>query len=141
MSDVVQVSKPVALVVEDEAILRAHAADLLEEHGLSVVEARNAEEAIRIMEEREDVRLLFTDIQMPGRFDGMDLARQVHARWPNVLLVITSGQKRPEEDIPDDGRFVSKPYRPEELLGQIDDLLRKPNIRPARSGFPPDRCP
>ena len=74
------------------------------------MEARNAEEAIRIMEKRDDVRLLFTDVQMPGRFDGIDLARQVHARWPNVLLVITSGRKRPDqEDIPDDGRFVSKP--------------------------------
>ena len=75
-----------------------------------------------------DVDLLFTDIQMPGKLDGMDLARQVHARWPNVLLVITSGQKKPpDEEIPDHGRFVAKPYRAEELLGQVDDMIHKGN--------------
>jgi two-component system, response regulator PdtaR len=78
------------------------------------------------MENRPDVRLLFTDIQMPGRLDGRDLARQVHARWPHVLLVITSGQKRPRpSEIPDDGRFVAKPYGAEELFFQIDDLMNK----------------
>ena len=81
---------------------------------------------MRVMESRGDIRLLFTDIQMPGRFDGMDLARQVHARWPHVLLVITSGRKRPRPaEIPDDGRFVAKPYGAAELFAQIDDLINK----------------
>jgi hypothetical protein len=52
--------------------------------------------------------------------------RQVHARWPNVLLVITSGQWKPTRaEVPDDGRFVAKPYSEEELLGQVDDLMHK----------------
>jgi hypothetical protein len=54
----------------------------------------------------------------------MDLAREVHQRWPRVLLVITSGQKKPTEgEIPDHGLFVAKPYRAEELLGQLDDMI------------------
>jgi two-component system, response regulator PdtaR len=56
----------------------------------------------------------------------MDLARQVHARWPKVLLVITSGQKTPSRaEIPDDGRFLAKPYAAEELINQVKDLLHK----------------
>ena len=83
------------------------------------------------MEAAPDVRLLFTDIQMPGAFDGMDLARQVHARWPKVLLVITSGQKTPSRaEIPDDSRFVAKPYRTEELISEVNDLLRKKVLEP-----------
>jgi hypothetical protein len=56
--------------------------------------------------------LLFTDIQMPGSCDGMDLARRFTLRWPNILLVITSGQMVPTQaEIPDHGRFIGKPYR------------------------------
>ena len=138
MVEMAERTKPVALVVEDETLLRIHATDLLEQHGLSVVQARNAEEVIRIMEAHDAVRLLFTDSQMPGRFDGMDLARQVHARLPHVLMVITSGQKKPaQREIPDDGRFIGEPYRPAELLDQVDDSLRKPRSnleRPADRG-------
>jgi two-component system, response regulator PdtaR len=120
--------EPLILVVEDEELLRLFAADLLEEHGFRVVEARNAAAALKVLETRDDVRLLFTDIQMPGTLDGMDLAREVHQRWPRVLLVITSGQKKPtEEEMPDHGRFVAKPYRAEELLGQVDDMIHKGN--------------
>jgi two-component system, response regulator PdtaR len=96
--------EPLILVVEDEELLRLHAADLLEEHGFRVIEARNAAAALKMLETRDDVRLLFTDIQMPGTLDGMDLAREVYQRWPQVLLVITSGQKKPAEaEIPDHG--------------------------------------
>jgi two-component system, response regulator PdtaR len=70
------------------------------------------------------VRLLFTDIQMPGSCDGMDLARQVHARWPNILLVITSGQIAPAQaEIPDHGHFIGKPYEAKELLGEVNDMM------------------
>ena len=121
---------PLALVVEDEELLRLHAACLLEEHGFTVLEAESADAALKVMEARNDVRLLFTDIQMPGALDGMDLARQVHERWPNVLLVMTSGQRKPTRaEIPDDGRFIAKPYAGEELFAQVDDLMRK-SVRP-----------
>ena len=79
-----------------------------------------------MLQSRGDVRLLFTDVQMPGALDGMDLAREVHARWPRVLLVITSGRIRPSQaEIPDDGRFLSKPYRAAQLFNEVDDLMRK----------------
>ena len=104
-----------------------HAAGLLEENGFGVVEAENADAALKLLETRDDVRLLFTDIQMPGSCDGMDLARKVHALWPRILLVITSGRVRPAQaEIPDDGRFVAKPYQANDLLTEVDDPLSKP---------------
>jgi two-component system, response regulator PdtaR len=119
-------AKPVILVVEDNELLRLHAAGLLEDHGFGVVEAENADAALKLLETRDDVRLLFTDIQMPGSCDGMDLARKVHARWPRILLIITSGQIKPAEaEIPDHGHFVGKPYRGKDLLGEVNDMLRK----------------
>jgi CheY-like chemotaxis protein len=84
---------PLALVVDDEELLRLFAAGLLEEHGFEVLEAENAAAALKVLESHHGVRLLFTDIQMPGVLNGLDLAREVHARWPGVLLVITSGQR------------------------------------------------
>jgi len=117
-------AKPAILVVDDEELLRLHAADLLEENGYSVVEAANAQAALKALETRPEVRLLFTGIQMPGPIDGMELARLVHERWPHILLVITSGRERPNQtEIPDDGRFIVKPYRAAELLEQVNEML------------------
>jgi DNA-binding NtrC family response regulator len=117
---------PMALVVDDEELLRLYAGGVLENHGFKVVEAENAAAALKFLEANSNVRLLFTDIQMPGKLNGMDLAREVHARWPDVLLVITSGQTCPSPaDIPDDGRFIGKPYRAADLISEVDDLMRK----------------
>jgi two-component system, response regulator PdtaR len=117
------------LVVEDEALIRIWATDLLEENGFSVLEAKDADAALKLLQSRHDVKLLFTDVQMPGSLNGMELAREVHSRWPHILLVITSGRERPTRaQIPDDGRFVAKPYSGEELLGQIKDLIYKSSI-------------
>ena len=114
------------LVVDDEALLRLLATDTLEDNGFRVVEAEDATEALRILAERPDVRVLFTDINMPGALDGMELAREVHARWPAIKLVITSGRQRPSDDeIPDSGRFIAKPYSPDLLLEEIQEADSK----------------
>jgi CheY-like chemotaxis protein len=117
--------KPLILVVEDEPLLRLNATDVLEEAGFSVTEANNAETALELLEGRRDVQVLFTDIHMPGAFNGLELARRVHRRWPHILLMITSGRERPRaSEIPDDGRFLAKPYRHAELVGRVNELLR-----------------
>jgi len=117
---------PTILIADDDALLRLNACELLEASGYTVVQADNADEALKVMEKRKDVRLLFTDIQMPPGCDGLELARQVHKRWPKVLFVITSGQAKPDPaDIADDGRFLRKPYRAKDLLGQIAELFKK----------------
>jgi len=126
MTQNISADRPTILVAEDDAFLRLVTAELLEDHGYTVVEADNAEEALKVMEKRSDVRLLFTDIQMPPGCNGLELAREVHNRWPKVRLVITSGQVQPARaEIADDGRFIRKPYRAKDLLDQIDGLIEK----------------
>jgi CheY-like chemotaxis protein len=87
--------KAAILVVEDETLIRLWAAEVLQENGFSVLEAPNADAALELLESWPDVKLLFTDVQMPGSLTGMEPAREVHARWPHILSVITSGRERP----------------------------------------------
>ncbi len=99
------------LVVDDEPLIRMYAVDVLEDAGFRVVEAGGSEEALRILDTHPEINVLFTDINMPGSFDGLELARRVHTRRSDVQIIITSGRERPAaSDIPDDGKFVAKPY-------------------------------
>src|SRR5829696_1604165 len=119
---------PVVLLVEDEPLVRMTAADELEEAGFHVLEAANADVALKVLEARSDeVQVLFTDIDMPGSMDGMALAEQVHRRWPHVLLLISSGYARPHPDeIPDHGHFVPKPYIGATLVRHITEMMHLP---------------
>ncbi|HET9160801.1 MAG TPA: response regulator [Caulobacteraceae bacterium] len=112
------------LVVEDEPFVRMIAAEGLEDAGFEVIEAASADDALEILDSRDDVGVLFTDVNMPGSVDGVGLARMVHERWPQLRIVITSGMDRPRRgEIPDDGRFVPKPYRPGEVAHVIEELI------------------
>src|SRR6266581_7926507 len=93
--------RAVVLVVEDEMLLRMRAVDMVEDAGFTSVEAVDADEAVAILESRSDIALLFTDIQMPGSMDGLELAHAVHARWPPIKIILVSGQlKLSKSDIP-----------------------------------------
>ena len=113
-------SPVVVLVVEDEFFSRLHALHLVEDAGYTAIEASNADEAIAILEARKDIRIVFTDIHMPGSMDGLKLARAVRDRWPPIELILTSGHLDVlESDIPERGRFFSKPYRDHEILSAL----------------------
>ena len=103
--------KPVVLIVEDEALLRMNAVDIVHQAGFEVIEASTADEAIEILEARDDISVVFTDIQIPGSMDGLKLAQAVRGRWPPIQIIATSGRvKVAEKDLPDGGRFLPKPY-------------------------------
>lgn len=109
---------PVVLVVEDEGLVRLMAVDMLEDEGFTVIEAATADAAWSVLESRDDVAILFTDVEMPGSMNGLDLARRVAARWPHIRLVITSGRVRlSEKAVPDHGTFVPKPYYSAQVIG------------------------
>lgn len=121
---------PTILVVEDEALIRMISADILTEAGFHVLEAQNADEAIAIMEAADHVELVFTDIRMPGRMDGLELAAFVHAHWPDVRLLVTSGHVvLSSKEIPDGGRFVSKPYELTRLVSEVRAIVALPAKR------------
>jgi CheY-like chemotaxis protein len=119
--------RPVAiLVVEDDVLVRMIAADILSDAGFRTLEAHDAREAMKLLEARTDVRVLFTDWNMPGDIDGIGLARLVHRRWPTVGIIVTSGKMQPEPgDLPAGTRFLSKPYRPSALIQEVESLLHK----------------
>lgn len=84
------VSKAKVLVVEDEFLIRWDLVAALEDAGFSTVEAGSAAEAVSVLERDRDVRVVFTDIQMPGSMDGLALANYVRGRWPPTIIVISS---------------------------------------------------
>lgn len=109
------------LVVEDEALLLFTIADDLREAGFKVFEATNAAAAIRMIEAVGHIDVLFTDVDMPGGMDGLTLAGTVRERWPETGLVITSGHVNLKQaDLPPGGRFISKPYTPQDVVAAIE---------------------
>ncbi|WP_454624797.1 response regulator [Bradyrhizobium cenepequi] len=113
----------VVLVVEDEALVRMNAADLIRDLGFEVIEAADADHAISLLESVPEITVLFTDIQMAGSMDGLRLAAVVRARWPPVALLITSGQlSPPTADMPTGARFIPKPYLPLQLKDHLRSL-------------------
>jgi CheY-like chemotaxis protein len=113
--------RPVVLVVEDEILIRMNAAEMVEEAGFEAIAAGDADEAIRLLESRNDIRAVFTDVHMPGSMDGLRLARVIKNRWPPVALIVTSGQTAGlESDLPSGGKILPKPY--EQV--QVESMLR-----------------
>ena len=114
-------------VVEDQPLLRLEAVDRLQDAGYSTIDAGNGDIAFDIMKARwREVRVLFTDVQMPGSLNGVDLAREVHRCWPDVLLLVTSaGVALTDQDLPDDGKFIGKPYGRSTLISQVQQMIKR----------------
>lgn len=111
------------LIVEDEELVRMVGSDILELGGYRVIEAANAAEALQHLEGETEVMVLFTDVNMPGTPDGLGLAKVVSTRWPQVKILVASGNVRPQAgELPESGLFLSKPYRAEDLLAILRSL-------------------
>src|SRR4029077_3412641 len=106
------IANPAILVAEDAPLRRLMAVAIVQDAGFEALAATTADEALAILEARaDDVRLVFTDIHMPGSMDGLRLAHAVRDRWPPVELIVTSGRWHiGANDLPDRGRFIAKPY-------------------------------
>ena len=114
----------VVLVVEDEMLLRMRAVDMVEDAGYTPVEAIDADEAVKILESRSDIALIFTDIQMPGSMDGLGLAQAVHERWPPIKIIVVSGAlKRQDIDIPANSRFFGKPLEARDMIAEMQKMI------------------
>jgi two-component system, response regulator PdtaR len=116
--------KAVILVVEDNAVIRMGAVDLVIDAGFEALEASSADEAIRILEARPDIHLVFTDVEMPGTMDGLKLAHYILDRWPPVKLIVASGKMLVEErPLPRGARFFPKPYMENSIVEAMQSML------------------
>ena len=115
------------LVVEDDALIRIVAADALADRGIMAWEAADAAEALVALEDHPRIGLVFTDVNMPGKMNGLDLAHRVSHARPDVELVVTSGAVTiADEDLPDNGTFLAKPYPTQRLVNIVVEKLDSP---------------
>ena len=113
-------SRIVILVVEDEPLQRMMAVDLVDDAGFEAVEATDAAHALDILEGRADVRIVFSNIDMPHGLDGVKLAVSIRERWPSIDLILTSEKVMlGAEELPHRGAFFSKPYRRQEVVAAM----------------------
>jgi CheY-like chemotaxis protein len=123
MGQSASIARPVVLVVEDEPLQRMMAVDLVLDAGFDVVEAWSADEAVTILESRTDIRIVFTDVDMPGSMDGLKLAAAIRDRWPPIEIIVTSGHMKMNEAIlPDRSVFFSKPYDAQKVTAQLNRM-------------------
>jgi DNA-binding NtrC family response regulator len=119
-------SIPVVLIVEDEAVIRMTVASDLADTGFEAIEASNADEALELLDGRDDIGALFTDIDMPGSHDGLELAHIVAQRWPSIRIIITSGRSWPiAGSLPTDSLFFPKPYAHETIIDALRMMLSR----------------
>ena len=107
----------IILAAEDETLVRLLANEMLTDADYRVAEAHDGQEALVILGARNTVRALLTDLNMPN-VDGLALAKIVRERWPHIGVVVTSGRPAPL-GMPAGARFISKPYRYEDVLREL----------------------
>jgi len=112
------------VVAEDEVLVRMLAAEVLTDAGFEVIEVEHARDALAVLAAKSStIHLLFTDINMPGPMNGLELAHHVRRTWPAIGLLIASGQGRPLfEDLPVGSRFLPKPYHPDHVVAHARTL-------------------
>ncbi len=120
------------LCVEDDASVRAYVIAQLESLGYKAIAASNAAEALAIADGGAEFDLLFTDVVMPGRMNGKQLAERMRLRRPSLRVLFTSGYT--DHTIIRDGRimrdvfFLSKPYRRPQLARMVRRSLDAPLV-------------
>ena len=109
----------IVLVVEDDPILMMMLIEYVEEAGCEAIEARTVAEAIRILEGRDDIRTVFTDLDMRGSTAGMKLALAIRDRWPPIELLLISSQPWEAEQLPTRGVLLGKPFDQRRIVAAI----------------------
>ena len=119
----VTASKHPALVIEDDPILRIDALSMVERAGFEAVEAWSVDEAIRILETRPDIRIVYMDLDMPRGVRGIEIAACIRDRWPPIEIVLTAAfHTRGELDLPERAEFYPKPIQYAEVTTAMQRL-------------------
>jgi CheY-like chemotaxis protein len=114
---------PTILVVEDDTLTRLMLVDELQKHGHEVIEAADADEALSVLRENGLIRILFTDVKMPGTLDGLELARIARAEYPRLKIILASAHVSLSEWSAGADAVFPKPYDIEALVAWINRLV------------------
>ncbi|MGD0633303.1 MAG: response regulator [Beijerinckiaceae bacterium] len=126
MNTALAAKHPLVLVVDDEPLIRWVNADVLTDAGFAVIQAANGDEALELLQSHRDVRVVFTDVEMPGLIDGFALAGRIERQWPEIGVVVTSGRRCPASAL--NGKmqcFLPKPYSLDHVVRAIGEALNK----------------
>ena len=113
------------IVVEDEALIRNELVEAFPYYGFHAFCAEDAPAALKILEaEADNIRLVFTDVHLPGPMTGLALGHHIRKTWPRILLLITSGYGTPDpSQMPQGSRFVLKPYKISKIAALIKEMV------------------
>lgn len=113
-------AKRIVLIVEDEPLLMMQAVGLVEDAGFEALEACDADQAITILAGRTDIRIVLTDVDMPGSMDGVKLAEAIRGRWPPIEIIVMCDKRRlSKKDLPERSHFFSKPYDQDAMVAAL----------------------
>jgi two-component system, response regulator PdtaR len=113
------------LLVEDDALVRFALTAALAEAGIVAIEARNSVEALSMLTETEGIRMVITDIDMPGSINGLGLVRLLEEGHPYLRIIIISGHPLPKDiKISDDIAYIQKPFSFDQLTTAIQERLQ-----------------
>jgi two-component system, response regulator PdtaR len=119
----------VVLVVEDDPLQRMLAVEIVKNANFVAIEACDADEAVTLLESRSDVALLFTDIEMPGSMDGLQLAHTARHRWPKIKIIVVSGRDQKSiPSLPSESCFIQKPYLRTRMIAELHAMVG-PDLR------------
>jgi DNA-binding NtrC family response regulator len=125
--------KPIAVVVEDDVLQRELVVVLLEESEISVIQCQSAEEALRVLEKMgRRVSMMFTDVKLAGKIDGVELAHFATRWYPKIRIIVTSGHALPQS-LPEGAMFMPKPWLPLDVLREAGRLQGLAAPSPART--------
>jgi CheY-like chemotaxis protein len=113
---------PCILLVEDEILIRRNLADELREGNFRVVEAASAVEAWDYLQAGNTPDLVISDVKMPGPFDGIELVKRIQTHFPDLKIIITSGNLGPDQR-PRGVLFLPKPYRIDDAVSTAKKYL------------------
>lgn len=118
------------LVVEDDPLILEFLCEILQEEGFVVEPQSSADAAAGYLEQHADqVALLLTDITMPGKLNGADLANQFGDRWPDKPIMIMSGFETPETSgVRHAVSFIKKPWALGQLLDCVEGALKSRRV-------------
>ncbi len=118
--------QPAVLVCEDEELVRINTCEGLEQSGLKVLEAADATEALALLDAHPEIQVLVTDVKMPGWMSGIDLARLVEKKWPEISILVTSAYYTADETgLPENMTLYPKPFSPEALAREVRLLMKR----------------